>query len=93
MWGQAIEATHIQHTAIPQNRFVKGMPEHGAELLTELEEQIALYDASNIAAVIVEPMTGSGGVVPPPVGYLKRLREICTKHNILLIFDEVITGS
>jgi len=92
MWGQAIESSHIQHTAIPENKFVKGMPEHGAHLLTELEDQIALYDASNIAAVIVEPMAGSGGVVPPPVGYLKRLREICTKHNILLIFDEVITG-
>ncbi len=92
MWGQAIESSHLQHTAIPENQFAKGMPEHGVDLLNELEEQIALYDASNIAAVIVEPMAGSGGVVPPPVGYLKRLREICTKHHILLIFDEVITG-
>ena len=92
MWGQALETSHLQHTAIPENKFKKGMPTEGAHLLNELEEMIALYDASNIAAVIVEPMTGSGGVVPPPIGYLPRLREICTQHNILLIFDEVITG-
>jgi len=92
MWGQALETSHLQHTAIPENKFQKGMPEHGADLLSELEDQIALYDASNIAAVIVEPMAGSGGVLPPPVGYLQRLRDICTKHNILLIFDEVITA-
>jgi beta-alanine--pyruvate transaminase len=58
----------------------------------QLERIIALHDASNIAAVIVEPIPGSTGVLPPPVGYLKRLREICSKHGILLIFDEVITG-
>ena len=68
------------------------MPEKGAELADELEELIALHDASNIAAVIVEPFAGSAGVLPPPKGYLQRLREICDKHQILLIFDEVITG-
>ncbi|WP_299881004.1 aspartate aminotransferase family protein [uncultured Cocleimonas sp.] len=92
MFGPALEASHIQHTMLPENLFSKGMPETGAHLITELEEMIALYDASNIAAVIVEPMAGSAGVIPPPVGYLKRLREVCTKHNILLIFDEVITA-
>jgi beta-alanine--pyruvate transaminase len=68
------------------------MPPTGAELADELLKLIALHDASNIAAVIVEPMSGSAGVVIPPVGYLARLREICTANNILLIFDEVITG-
>jgi len=92
MFGQALEASHLSHTMIPENKFSKGMPTEGAYLINELEEMIALYDASNIAAVIVEPMAGSGGVIPPPVGYLKRLREVCTKHNILLIFDEVITA-
>jgi beta-alanine--pyruvate transaminase len=68
------------------------MPRQGAELANELLKLIALHDASNIAAVIVEPFAGSAGVVVPPVGYLQRLREICTANNILLIFDEVITG-
>ena len=68
------------------------MPEQGAELADELLRLIALHDASNIAAVIVEPMSGSAGVIIPPKGYLQRLRDICTAHNILLIFDEVITG-
>ena len=68
------------------------MPEKGAELADELEELVALHDASNIAAVIVEPFAGSAGVLPPPKGYLQRLRAICDKHQILLIFDEVITG-
>jgi beta-alanine--pyruvate transaminase len=68
------------------------MPANGVELADELLRLITLHDASNIAAVIVEPMSGSGGVVVPPVGYLQRLREICTANNILLIFDEVITG-
>jgi beta-alanine--pyruvate transaminase len=68
------------------------MPEVGAELANELLELIALHDASNIAAVIVEPLAGSAGVLPPPKGYLARLREICNQHNILLIFDEVITA-
>ena len=66
--------------------------ETGAELADELLDLIALHDASNIAAVIVEPMAGSAGVIPPPVGYLQKLRDICTANNILLIFDEVITG-
>ncbi|MCW8946349.1 MAG: aminotransferase class III-fold pyridoxal phosphate-dependent enzyme, partial [Sedimenticola sp.] len=68
------------------------MPEQGAELADHLEELVALHDASNIAAVIVEPFAGSAGVIVPPKGYLQRLRAICDKHDILLIFDEVITG-
>jgi beta-alanine--pyruvate transaminase len=92
IYGQGIEAAHLAHTMLPENKFNSGMPEKGAELANELEAMIALYDASNIAAVIVEPMSGSAGVIPPPKGYLKRLREICTQHDILLIFDEVITA-
>lgn len=92
MFGQALEASHLAHTMLPENKFSKGMPTEGAHLIKELEEMIALYDASNIAAVIVEPMAGSGGVIPPPVGYLNKLRDVCTQHNILLIFDEVITA-
>jgi beta-alanine--pyruvate transaminase len=72
--------------------FTKGEPEWGAHLADELERLVALHDASTIAAVIVEPMAGSTGVLPPPKGYLQRLRAICDKHGILLIFDEVITG-
>ncbi len=72
--------------------FAKGQPEHGAELADELEKIVGLHDASNIAAVIVEPCAGSTGYLPPPKGYLQRLRQICDKHGILLIFDEVITG-
>ncbi|HEX7983910.1 MAG TPA: aminotransferase class III-fold pyridoxal phosphate-dependent enzyme, partial [Duganella sp.] len=68
------------------------MPTEGAHLADRLLDLIALHDASNIAAVIIEPMAGSAGVIPPPAGYLQRIREICTKHDILLIFDEVITG-
>ena len=92
LFGQAVDADHLSHTVLPQNAFSRGMPEQGAHLADELKELIALHDASNIAAVIVEPMAGSAGVIPPPVGYLQRLREICTAHDILLIFDEVITG-
>lgn len=92
LYGQGVEADHLPHTCLEQNRFSKGLPEHGVELADALEELVALHDASNIAAVIVEPMSGSGGVVVPPRGYLQRLRELCTKHDILLIFDEVITG-
>jgi beta-alanine--pyruvate transaminase len=92
LYGQGIDAAHLPHTMTPENRFCKGMPKTGAELANELVEQIALHDASNIAAVIVEPLAGSAGVIPPPEGYLQRLREICTQNNILLIFDEVITG-
>ncbi len=72
--------------------FTAGQPEWGAHLADELERLVSLHDASNIAAVIVEPMAGSTGVLPPPIGYLERLREITSKHGILLIFDEVITG-
>ncbi len=92
MFGQAVEADHLRHTLLSENRFSRGMPEHGAHLADELADLIMLHDASNIAAVIVEPMAGSAGVIPPPVGYLERLRELCTAHDILLIFDEVITG-
>jgi beta-alanine--pyruvate transaminase len=92
VFGQGIAADHLPHTQPPAGSFVRGMPETGAELADELLKLIALHDASNIAAVIVEPMSGSAGVVIPPKGYLKRLRDICTAHNILLIFDEVITG-
>ena len=77
---------------IEHNAFSRGLPQWGAHLANELERLIALHDASTIAAVIVEPISGSAGVILPPVGYLKRLREICDKHDILLIFDEVITG-
>jgi beta-alanine--pyruvate transaminase len=91
-FGQGIEADHLPHTQPPAGSFFKGMPPTGAELADELNKLIALHDASNIAAVIVEPMSGSAGVVVPPVGYLQRLRDICTANNILLIFDEVITG-
>ncbi|ESZ23587.1 aspartate aminotransferase family protein [Mesorhizobium sp. L2C084A000] len=84
---------HMPHTHLPEkNAFTKGVPEYGAELANELERIVALHDASTIAAVIVEPVAGSTGVILPPKGYLQRLREICTKHGILLIFDEVITG-
>lgn len=92
IFGQGIEACHLPHTMIPKNKFIQGMPTEGAYLAEELEQLVALHDASTIAAVIVEPLAGSAGVIPPPVGYLKRLREICNKHNILLIFDEVITA-
>ena len=84
---------HLPHTYNRKEQaFTRGEPEWGAHLADDLERLVALHDASTIAAVIVEPMAGSTGVLPPPKGYLKRLREICTKHGILLIFDEVITG-
>lgn len=84
---------HMPHTHLPgKNAFSRGQPEHGAEIADELERIVTLHDASTIAAVIVEPVAGSTGVLIPPKGYLKKLREICTKHGILLIFDEVITG-
>ena len=91
-FGQGIEADHLPHTQLAGNAFSRGMPAHGAELADDLLRLIALHDASNIAAVIVEPFSGSAGVVIPPTGYLQRLRDLCTKHDILLIFDEVITG-
>jgi beta-alanine--pyruvate transaminase len=84
---------HLPHTHdLQHNAYSRGLPEWGAHLADELERLVQLHDASTIAAVIVEPMAGSTGVLFPPKGYLKRLREICTKHGILLIFDEVITG-
>jgi beta-alanine--pyruvate transaminase len=93
VFGQAVEADHLPHTMLASNAFTRGMPKEGGEALAnKLLDLIALHDASNIAAVIIEPMAGSAGVIPPPVGYLQRVREICTANNILLIFDEVITG-
>lgn len=92
MFGTLVDTDHLPHTLLKENAFSRGLPEKGAELADDLEEIIAVHDASNIAAVIVEPFSGSAGVVVPPKGYLKRLREICDKHNILLIFDEVITA-
>ncbi|SEB40661.1 beta-alanine--pyruvate transaminase [Nitratireductor aquibiodomus] len=84
---------HMPHTHLPgENAFTRGEPEHGGDLADELERIVALHDASTVAAVIVEPVAGSTGVLIPPKGYLKRLRDICDKHGILLIFDEVITG-
>ncbi|NHZ61963.1 aspartate aminotransferase family protein [Massilia genomosp. 1] len=84
---------HLPHTHnLEKNAYSRGEPEHGANLADELERIVALHDASTIAAVIVEPVAGSTGVLIPPKGYLKRLRELCSKHGILLIFDEVITG-
>jgi beta-alanine--pyruvate transaminase len=86
-------ADHLRHTHDPEkNAFSRGQPPHGAERADDLERLIALHGAETIAAVIVEPVAGSAGVLPPPVGYLERLRTLCTKHGILLIFDEVITG-
>ncbi|WP_127145341.1 aspartate aminotransferase family protein [Pelagibacterium montanilacus] len=84
---------HMPHTHDPaRNAFSRGVPEHGVELAEELERIITLHDASTVAAVIVEPVAGSTGVLIPPPGYLQRLRQICDRHGILLIFDEVITG-
>jgi beta-alanine--pyruvate transaminase len=84
---------HLRHTHDPKRAFTRGCAPAGAELADELEERIVpLHDASNIAAVIVDPVAASGGVLVPPQGYLQRLREICTRHGILLVFDEVITG-
>jgi beta-alanine--pyruvate transaminase len=94
MFGSLLAGVdHIRHTHDPErNAFTVGQPEHGAELADDLERLCALHDPSTIAAVIVEPIAGSAGVFLPPKGYLQRLRAICDKHGILLIFDEVITG-
>lgn len=94
MFGTMLSGVdHIRHTHDPaRNAFSKGQPAHGAELADDLERLCGLHDASTIAAVIVEPVAGSTGVLIPPQGYLQRLREICDRHGILLIFDEVITG-
>ena len=83
---------HLPHTHDARNAFTRGQPANGAEMAAELETLVQQYGASTIAAVIIEPVAGSTGVLIPPNGYLERLREICTKHGILLIFDEVITG-
>lgn len=92
LFGETVDADHICHTLLQENKFSRGMPDVGAHLAVELEELVLLHDASNIAALVVEPLAGTAGVLPPPKGYLKRLREICDEHEILLIFDEVITG-
>ena len=93
-WWQGLPGVdHLPHTHdLTRNAFSKGFPQQGAELADELERLVALHGAETIAAVIVEPMAGSTGVLVPPVGYLQRLRDICTKHGIILIFDEVITA-
>ena len=93
LYGQGIEAGHLASLQPPAGSFFRGQPaEHGVKLADSLLGLIELYDASTLAAVIVEPFSGSGGVIIPPRGYLQRLREICDQHGILLIFDEVITG-
>ncbi|MDX1431561.1 MAG: aspartate aminotransferase family protein [Gammaproteobacteria bacterium] len=83
---------HMRHTWLPENRFSKGQPEKGAELADDLERIASMYGPDTVAAVFVEPIAGSTGVLVPPVGYLERIREICDRHGILLVFDEVITG-
>lgn len=83
---------HMRHTCLPENRFTRGLPEKGADLAEDLQRLIDLHGAENIAACFVEPVAGGIGCLVPPQGYLKRLREICTKNDILLVFDEVICG-
>ncbi len=83
---------HMRHTALAENKFAKGQPEHGADLADDLQRFCALLGGENIAAVFVEPAAGSFGCLPPPKGYLNKLRQICDQHGILLVFDEVITG-
>ncbi len=95
MFGNSLlpNVDHLPHTHnLQQNAFTRGQPEWGDHLASELENLVALHDASNIAAVIVEPVAGSSGILVPPIGYLQKLREICNQHGILLIFDEVITA-
>jgi beta-alanine--pyruvate transaminase len=92
LFGQGVEADHLPHTQPPSGSFCRGMPQTGADAADELLALVNLHDASTIAAVIVEPFSGSAGVIIPPKGYLQRLRELCTAHDILLIFDEVITA-
>src|SRR3712207_8493128 len=94
MFGPLLPAVdHIRHTHdLSRNAFSRSEPEHGAEFADDLERLVALHDASTIAAVIIEPVACSTGVLVPPKGYLKRLRDICDRHGILRIFDEVITG-
>lgn len=91
-FGDMLASEHLPHTLLEENRFSRGIPEHGTELADALEARIQQHGADHVAAVMVEPMSGSAGVIIPPAGYLKRLREICDRHNVLLIFDEVLTG-
>lgn len=92
MWfgNQLSRVAHLPHTVLAENKFTRGQPETGEERANALQDLINLHDSSNIAAVIVETVSGSAGVLPPPKGYLERLRKICTDNDILLIFDEVI---
>jgi beta-alanine--pyruvate transaminase len=92
--GALLRADHLRSTWDASTQaFVRGQPEHGGEAMAdELERLVALHDASNIAAVVIEPIAGSTGVLVPPRGYLQRLRQICARHGLLLIFDEVVTG-
>jgi beta-alanine--pyruvate transaminase len=83
---------HLRHTFMPENRFVRGQPDKGADLADDLQRFVDLYGPRSIAACFVEPIAGSTGVLVPPEGYLERLRQICDRHGILLVFDEVITG-
>jgi beta-alanine--pyruvate transaminase len=87
-----LPVVHMRHTWLEENRFVPGQGRHGAELAEDLLRLIQLHGAENIAACVVEPIAGSTGTLAPPVGYLERLREICTQHGVLLVFDEVICG-
>lgn len=92
-FGPLLQTDHLDHTLdVARNAFSRGLPEHGVEKAEQLERLIQFHGADSVAAVIVEPISGAGGVILPPKGYLRRLREICTKHDIVLIFDEVITG-
>tara|TARA_A100001037_G_scaffold306262_1_gene350277 strand:- start:3447 stop:4766 length:1320 start_codon:yes stop_codon:yes gene_type:complete len=91
-YGSLMDADHLASTLLAENAFSKGLPQYGAHLADELESLITLHGPDNIAAVMVEPLSGAAGVVVPPAGYLQRLRAICDRHEILLIFDEVITG-
>ncbi len=92
LYGQLADADHLPHTLRREEAFTRGQAQGGEARANALEDLIALHDASNIAAVIIEPVSGSAGVIVPPSAYLRRLREICDQHDILLIFDEVITG-
>jgi beta-alanine--pyruvate transaminase len=92
-FGVGMPGVHfMRHTALPENKFVRDQPETGADLAEDLQRLCALVGGDNIAAVFVEPTAGSFGCLPPPVGYLDRIRAICDQHGILLVFDEVITG-
>ncbi|UTV29431.1 aspartate aminotransferase family protein [Photobacterium atrarenae] len=92
-FGPLLPTDHLSHTLdIANNAFSKGLPEHGVDKAEQLEQLIQFHGADSVAAVIIEPIAGAGGVVLPPKGYLKRIREICTRHDVVLIFDEVITG-